>query len=590
VRCALTHQHVDDLAAHEAARREFVRRRARASVRGAVLTNLAIDDSDDANDSIGIGRPLLFRKGDVISLTLAPRDGQWWQGELDGRIGCFVARAVTRNANDRQQQQPQESDSSTQSSAATATSPTKVPTRTAPVTSSTPTPVTAAQQQQLLISKPTNVKANREAVFAMLAAAGVDAAQVYGGAGAGDAVSTAVTSSISSVSDVGTAPRGGSSAAKSASGDRVVLRRLSDDGSALGTGKRAASTSPVAGTGSEREVSADAAAFADLSAKSAALLKAADLIQVRHRYVRARSSTNAVQGLMRERATTQAPLAALEEVMASSSAAATPSPTATPPLTDVADALTSSTSSVPTITVTPALPAAADADALRWALDGAAAAASELRACLARHPTLPSMADTRALSRINAAMGGSAATPSKATAGARLAMSGQSPTRARRKDANAAAGSSADGKKAQGRFESFLRSLGGSRVDLDAHIAQPTTTTTTTTTLSEGAVRASSTPSLRRVFGIELNRLLEHDDVPDLVLRVGDRLCDEASAGVDVFARHIDRQQRLATSDADGNVVAEREDDDDDDDERADELCEALERCVGAHVCARAHA
>ena len=77
-----------DAATHERAKKDYLRRRARSSGRG--LDELAAR----ANSDSVLGAPLFFEAGARIHLLSAPADRPWWQGELDGKIGCFQASAV----------------------------------------------------------------------------------------------------------------------------------------------------------------------------------------------------------------------------------------------------------------------------------------------------------------------------------------------------------------------------------------------------------------------------------------------------------------------------------------------------------------
>jgi dipeptidyl aminopeptidase/acylaminoacyl peptidase len=79
-----------DAAKHEKAKRDYLRRRARAS--GVGIDDLAARGTNDAS----LSTPLFFEAGAKIHLLSAPDDRPFWQGELDGRIGSFHSSCVQR--------------------------------------------------------------------------------------------------------------------------------------------------------------------------------------------------------------------------------------------------------------------------------------------------------------------------------------------------------------------------------------------------------------------------------------------------------------------------------------------------------------
>jgi hypothetical protein len=81
---------VYDAARHEKAKRDYLRKRARAS--GVGIEDLAARGTNEAF----LSTPLFFNAGDRIHLLSAPDDRPFWQGEVGGRIGHFLAVAVRR--------------------------------------------------------------------------------------------------------------------------------------------------------------------------------------------------------------------------------------------------------------------------------------------------------------------------------------------------------------------------------------------------------------------------------------------------------------------------------------------------------------
>jgi hypothetical protein len=101
-----------DAGKHEKAKRDYLKRRARAS--GVGIDDLAARGTNDAS----LSTPLFFEAGANILLLSAPEDRPFWQGELDGRIGSFHSSCVRRASTDSPPPPPPPEDSAAAAAAA----------------------------------------------------------------------------------------------------------------------------------------------------------------------------------------------------------------------------------------------------------------------------------------------------------------------------------------------------------------------------------------------------------------------------------------------------------------------------------------